>query len=70
MSIYPEDNEVWFDDHEEDSEEETRGLSLTAKLLILLLVIALLVTLVWPLFYYRPRQHTLPTPTPLFLLEA
>jgi hypothetical protein len=69
VSIYPEDNEVWFDDHEED-EEETRGLSLTAKLLILLLVIALLVTLIWPLFYYRPRQQIIPTPTPLFLLEA
>jgi hypothetical protein len=70
VSIYPEDNEVQFDSHEEDIEEEARGLSLTAKLLILLLIMALLVTLVWPLFYYRPRQHTVPTPTPSFLLEA
>jgi hypothetical protein len=73
MSIYPEDDDLYFDDLPEDFEEEERaGLSLTAKLLILIMVLALLATLVWPLFHYgRQRYHfNLPTPTPSIYLEA
>ena len=74
MSIYPEDDEVYFDDFDEDlgeEEEEERKLSLTGKLIILLLVLALLGTLMWPLFYQRVYRHpAIPTPTPSILLEA
>ena len=71
MSIYPEDDEVYFDDLDEDFEGEDRKLSLTGKLIILLLVLALLGTLMWPLFYQRVYRHpTIPTPTPSILLEA
>lgn len=71
MSIYPEDDEVYFDDLDEDFEEEERKLSLTGKLIILLLVLALLGTLMWPLLYQRVHRHpTIPTPTPSILLEA
>jgi hypothetical protein len=71
VSIYPEDDEVYFDDLDEDFEEEERKLSLTGKLIILLLVLALLGTLMWPLFYQRVyRPITVPTPTPSILLEA
>ena len=71
MNIYPEDDEVFFDDLDEDFEEEERKLSLTGKLIILLLVLALLGTLMWPLFYQRVYRHpTIPTPTPSILLEA
>jgi len=73
VSIYPEDDEVYFDDFDEDlEEEEERKLSLTGKLIILLLVLALLGTLMWPLFYQRVyRRHpAISTPTPSILLEA
>ncbi len=71
MSIYPDDDEVFFDDLDEDFEEEERKLSLTGKLIILLLVLALLGTLMWPLFYQRVNRHpTIPTSTPSILLEA
>lgn len=73
MSIYPEDDEVYFDDLDEDfEEEEERKLTLTGKIIILLLVLALLGTLMWPLFYPRVyRNPTTPTtPTPSSLLEA
>ena len=71
MSIYPDDDEVFFDDLDVDLEEEERKLSLTGKLIFLLLVLALLGTLLWPLFYPRVYRHpTIPTPTPSILLEA
>jgi len=72
VSIYPEDDEVYFDDLDEDlEEEEERKLTLTGKVIILLLVLALLGTLMWPLFYPRVYRHpTIPTPTPSILLEA
>jgi hypothetical protein len=72
VSIYPEDDEIYFDDLDEDfEEEEERKLSLTGKLLILLLVLALIGTLMWPLFYQRVYRHpTIPTSTPSILLEA
>ena len=71
MSIYPDDEEIYVDDAEEDFEEEERKLSLTGKLLILLLVLALLGTLMWPLFYQRVYRHpVIPTPTPSILREA
>ena len=69
MSIYPEDDEVYFDDLDENFEEEDRKLSLTGKLIILLLVLALLATLMWPLFYQRAYRHPA-TPTPSILLDA
>jgi hypothetical protein len=72
VSIYPEDDEILFDDSDEDfEEEEERKLSLAGKLIILLLVLALVGTLMWPLFYQRVyRQPAVPTPTPSVLLEA
>ena len=71
MSINSEDEEVYFDDLDEDLEDEERKLSLTGKLIILLLVLALLGTLMWPLFYPRIYRHPpIPTSTPSILLEA
>lgn len=67
--MYPEDDNLWFDEPDEDLEKD-RGISLITKLVILVLVLALLVTLIWPLLHYRTRQFIPPTPTPSFLLEA
>ena len=64
MNTFPEDDERYFDNFDEDIAEDERGLSLMAKLLILVLVLALVLTLIWPLFYQRTRRQPIPTPTP------
>ena len=63
MNIIPNDYDL-------DDRQEERKIGLPAKLLILLLILALLSTLVWPLFRPGYRRYLHPTPTPLLLQEA
>ena len=70
-----DDKEIFLDDGDDYDLDELEGksqLGLVAKLVILLLVLALLTTLVWPLFRARPRRYPAPTPTPtpLFVVAA
>ncbi|RMF00870.1 MAG: hypothetical protein D6768_11890 [Chloroflexi bacterium] len=52
-------------------EQDDKRLGLGTALLLLLLIAALLTTLVWPMLWYSPAQHSVPpTATPWFLQEA
>lgn len=53
---------------EADDEPRSRKPGLLTVLITLLLVLAILATLIWPLFQIRHRR--LPTPTPTILQEA
>jgi len=62
--------EGFYRPEDDEFEEIDNRPGLVAKLVIVLLVLALLITLVWPLWWGGSRQPPTPTPSPTLWYEA